>query len=154
MSRAYFLEFIFYTIVLYGIALLVWSVIPRVNMVMHKKDFIKYWSICSVAYWIVAVLFWIFFKSLRVYSIYEWLGFYLVFIILCIVSVIYFAIFRFFSNQEIIKESLSKNEKIGIAMISFLHFLLSPILSLAFFYIIQRLLSFLVRLIGGLHILS
>lgn len=154
MSRTFFLEFIFYTIVLYSIALLVWSMIPRVNMVMHKKDFIKYWSIYSVAYWIVAVLFWIFFKSLRVYSIYEWLGFYLIFIILCIISVIYFAIFRFFSSQEIIKESLSKNEKIGIAMVSLLHFLLSPIPSLAFFYIIQRLLSFLVRLIGGLHILS
>ena len=133
MSRTFFLEFIFYTIVLYSIALLVWSMIPRVNMVMHKKDFIKYWSIYSVAYWIVAVLFWIFFKSLRVYSIYEWLGFYLIFIILCIISVIYFAIFRFFSSQEIIKESLSKNEKIGIAMVSLLHFLLSPIPSLAFF---------------------
>lgn len=149
-----FLEFIFYVVVLYGIALLVWSVIPRVNMVMHKKDFIKYWGIYSVVYWIVAVLFWSFFKSLKVYSIYEWLGFYLIFIILCIVSVIYFAIFKFFSNQEIIKKPLSKNEKIGIAMVSFLHFLLSPIPSLAFFYIIQRLMSFLVRLIGGLHILS
>ncbi|WP_165815644.1 hypothetical protein, partial [Helicobacter cinaedi] len=73
MSRASFLEFIFYVVVLYGIALLVWSVIPRVNTIIHKKDFIKYWGIYSVVYWIVAVLFWSFFKSLKVYSIYEWL---------------------------------------------------------------------------------
>lgn len=154
MSRASFLEFIFYVVVLYGIALLVWSVIPRANIVIHKKDFVKYWSIYSVIYWIVAVLFWIFFKSLGAYSIYEWLEFYLLFIIPCIISVIYFIIFRFCSSQEIIKESLSKNEKVGIAIAGFLHFLLSPVPSLAFFYIIQRLVSFLVRWIGGLHILS
>ena len=105
-------------------------------------------------YWIAVVLFWIFFKGLGVYSIYEWLEFYLLSIIPCIISVIYFIIFRFFSSQEILKESLSKNEKVGIAIASFLHFLLSPIPSLAFFYIIQRLVSFLVRWIGGLHILS
>ena len=149
-----FLEFIFYVVALYGIALLVWSVIPRVNTIIHKKDFTKYWSIYSVIYWIAVVLFWIFFKGLGVYSIYEWLEFYLLSIIPCIISVIYFIIFRFFSSQEILKESLSKNEKVGIAIASFLHFLLSPIPSLAFFYIIQRLVSFLVRWIGGLHILS
>ena len=149
-----FLEFIFYVVALYGIALLVWSVIPRVNTIIHKKDFTKYWSIYSVIYWIAVVLFWIFFKGLGVYSIYEWLEFYLLFIIPCIISVIYFIIFRFFSSQEILKESLSKNEKVGIAIAGFLHFLLSPIPSLAFFYIIQRLVSFLVRWIGGLHILS
>ncbi len=107
MSRSSFLEFIFYTIVLYGIVLLIWSVISRVNAIIHKKDFIKYWSIYSVAYWIVAILFWSFFKSLGIYSIYEWLTLYLISIILCIVSVIYFAIFRFFGDQKNIKESLS-----------------------------------------------
>ncbi|WP_158659392.1 hypothetical protein [Helicobacter trogontum] len=45
-----FLEFIFCVVVLYGIALLVWSVISRVNTIMHKKDFTKYWSIYSVIY--------------------------------------------------------------------------------------------------------
>ena len=52
-----FLEFIFYVVALYGIALLVWSVIPRVNTIIHKKDFTKYWSIYSVIYWIAVVLF-------------------------------------------------------------------------------------------------
>ena len=131
MSRASFLEFIFYTIVLYGIALLVWSVIPRVNTIIHKKNFTKYWSIYSVIYWIVAVLFWIFFKSLGAYSIYEWLEFYLLFIIPCIISVIYFIIFRFFSSQEILKESLSKNEKVGIAIASLIHFFIAPVFSVA-----------------------
>lgn len=154
MSRISFLGFIFYVVVLYGIALFVWSVIPRVNTIMHKKDFTKYWSIYSVIYWIAIVLFWTFFKSLGVYNIYEWLGIYLLFIIPCIISVIYFIIFRFFSSQEILKESLSKNEKVGISIASFLYFLLSPIPSLAFFYIIQRLVSFLVRWFGELHILS
>lgn len=144
------LDALLYISILYGFVLFIWNFIKPVYIVLHKKDFIKYWNICSVLYWIVTLITWKIYKILKIYPSFNWP---LLSIIFCLISNIYFIVFRYFSHQEIIKESISKNEKIGIAIVSLIHFLLSPIPSQAFFYIIQRLVSFLVRLTGRLHVL-
>ena len=50
-----FFKAFIYICILYGFALFIWNFIKPVYMVLHKKDFIKYWSICSVSYWIVSL---------------------------------------------------------------------------------------------------
>ena len=141
MSRSNFIDFTLSTIILYGIVLLIWTVIPRVNKTICKKDFITYWSIYSISCWVLAIIF---LKISKNY-IAEWFA---LSIIAYIASIIYFIGFRFWNDKKIIKESLSKNEKIGIFITSFIHFLISPIPSLAFFYIISRIVEFLIKLIG------
>lgn len=138
-----FFDFSFVTIIVYGIILLIWALIPPINKTIHKKDFIRYWSVWGMLYWILSVIVYEISKILGFYNnIAEW---FLLSIISCVISVIYFMVLRFFSRQEIIKQSLSKNEKIGIVIVSFIHFLISPPPSVAFFYIINRAVKFLIR---------
>ncbi|OBV28916.1 hypothetical protein BKN38_04850 [Helicobacter sp. CLO-3] len=162
MSRADFLDFIFFTILLYGLVLLIWSIIPQVKKCLFKKDFIRYWSICGILYWILAAIFWKIYAGLKISSgIFRWLEwseYFLFSIVLCVVSIIYFMIFRFFSDYKTSQKTsqkpdtkyLSKNEKIGVVIASFIHFLISPIPSMAFYYIICRIISFLLKnILGG-----
>lgn len=119
--------------VLYGLMLFIWVLIKPVYRVLHKKDFIKYWNIDSVVYWILVVIAWGIYKLLGLYPFFDWL---LLSIVPCVISNIYFMVFRFFSNQEIIEETLSKNEKKGIVVASFIHFLIAPAFVVGFLFLL------------------
>lgn len=119
-----------YISILYGFVLFIWNFIKPVYMVLHKKDFIKYWSICSVSYWIVSLSILYLSKIFKI-QLADWFAFFPIAILYILISNIYFLVFRFFSSQEISKESLSKNEKVGIAIASLIHFFIASVFSAA-----------------------
>ena len=123
------LEALLYISILYGFVLFIWIFIKPIYIVLHNKDFLKYWNIYGVSYWISTLIVWKIYKILKIYTFFDLL---LLSIVFCFISNIYFIIFRFFSKQEVIKETLSKKQKIGIAIASFIHFLISPIFCVAF----------------------
>ena len=109
--------------VLYGFMLLIWTLIRPGYRACHKKDFLKWWNICSMLYWILTIIIWGICKILGIYPFFNLL---LLSIASCVVSNIYFIVFRFLSNQKTSQKSsaeyLSKNEKIGVVIVSFIHF--------------------------------
>ena len=123
------LEALLYISILYGFVLFIWIFIKPIYIVLHNKDFLKYWNIYGVSYWISTLIVWKIYKILKIYTFFDLL---LLSIVFCFISNIYFIIFRFFSKQEVIKETLSKKQKIGIAIASFIHFLISPVFCVAF----------------------
>lgn len=130
------IDVIFSILVGYGAILFIWLAIKPIYKTIHKKDFIRYWGVCSIAYWILTIVLWKIYKFFKLDAlIFEVWALSIVF---CIVSVVYFMVFRFLSHQEIIKESLSKKEKIGIILASFIHFLISPILTIPIVIILSE----------------
>ena len=123
-------EALLYISVLYGFVLFIWNFIKPVYIILHKKDFIKYWSIYSVSYWIVGLSILYLSKIFKI-QFADWFAFFPIAILYILISNIYFIVFRFFSSQEILKESLSKNEKVGIAIVSLIHFFIAPVFSVA-----------------------
>ena len=51
-------EVLLHISILYGFVLFIWNFIKPIYMVLHKKDFIKYWDIYSVVYWIITLIAW------------------------------------------------------------------------------------------------
>ena len=123
-------EALLYISILYGFVLFIWNFIKPVYMVLHKKDFIKYWNIYSISYWIVGLSILYISKIFKI-QLADWFAFFPIAILYILISNIYFIVFRFFSSQEILKESLSKNEKVGIAIVSLIHFFIAPVFSVA-----------------------
>ncbi|OBV28918.1 hypothetical protein BKN38_04860 [Helicobacter sp. CLO-3] len=129
--------------VLYGFMLLIWTLIRPGYRACHKKDFLKWWNICSVLYWILIIIAWKIYEILGIYPFFDWLS---LCIGPCVVSNIYFMVFRFFSSmvsrffsnivfrffsdqktsqkpgQKPNTKYLSKNEKIEVVIASFIHF--------------------------------